>query len=416
MPRQLHLNVNILNAGVFGGSWRFPGTDGTASYTIEHYTSIAAKAEAAKLDAVFLADSPLLDPSVRHRPGNNLEPSVVLARIAAETERIGLIGTLSSSYNDPVELARRLGDLDYVSGGRYGWNVVTTAGPLAARNFGRTGEPEHARRYERAAEFTEAVVADWASRTALVSPQGRPVVVQAGGSSDGRRLASRVAEVVFSADIDLDHARSFRTELREGAVRHGRNADDLVVLPGLSTVIGSTEAEANARRALLDELLPDAYARGRLSGQLGFSLEGLADDEPIPAELLVDPDEAGGSQSFYRVVKAIIDRENPTLGQLLKKLSGGGGHRIVTGTPEQIADDIEAWFRAGAADGFNVMPDVLPSGFDDFADQVVPELRRRGLFREDYAGSTLRSHLGLGLPAAPADANRSVPALEVASS
>ncbi|MDQ7905121.1 LLM class flavin-dependent oxidoreductase [Phytohabitans sp. ZYX-F-186] len=413
MPRQLHINVNILNAGVFGGSWRFPGTDGTASYTVEHYTAIAEKAERAKLDAVFLADGPSLDPSTRHRTGNNLEPTTVLARIAARTERIGLIATLSSSYNDPVELTRRLGDLDHVSGGRFGWNVVTTAGPVAARNFGRGGEPEHALRYQRAAAFTEQVVAAWAARTTHTSPQGRPVVVQAGGSTDGRRLASRVGEVIFSADQDLDHARAFRTGIRDGAVAFGRRPEEVVVLPGLSTVVGSTTAEARARRELLDELLPDAYARGRLAGQLGISLDGLSDDEPIPAELLVDPDEAGGSQTFYRVVKAIIDREKPTLGQLLKRLSGGGGHRIVVGTPEQIADDIETWFRAGAADGFNVMPDVLPSGFDDFADHVIPELRRRGLFRTDYTGTTLRDHLGLGLPPAPAGGRLPLPRLEV---
>ncbi|WP_190815184.1 LLM class flavin-dependent oxidoreductase [Saccharopolyspora pogona] len=405
MSRQLHINVNILNAGVFGGSWRFPNTDGTASYRIEHYTSIAKKAEEAKLDAVFLADSPLLDPSIKHRTGNNLEPTTVLARIAAQTERIGLIGTLSSSYNDPAELARRLADLDHVSGGRIGWNVVTTAGPVAARNFGRTSEPEHASRYRRAAEFTERVIADWAGRTQFASPQGRPVVVQAGGSSDGRRLASRVAEVIFSADQDLDHARAFRTEIRNGAAEFGRSPEEIVVLPGLSTVVGSTEAEAKARRELLDDILPDAYARNRLASQLGISLDGLRDDEPIPAELLIHPDEAGGSQSFYRVVKEIIDRERPTLGRLLKKLSGGGGHRILVGTPEQIADDVETWFRAGAADGFNVMPDVLPSGFDDFADHVIPELQRRGLFRTEYDGMTLREHLGLGLPAVPAAAH-----------
>ncbi|AFA71212.1 putative nitrilotriacetate monooxygenase component A [Gordonia polyisoprenivorans VH2] len=398
MTRQLHLNVNILNAGVFGGSWRFPNTDGLSAYRIEHYTSIAHKAEQARLDAVFLADGPLLDPSIRHRTGNNFEPTSVLARIAAQTENIGLIGTLSSSYNDPDELARRLGDLDYLSGGRFGWNVVTTAGPVAARNFGRDAEPDHALRYQRAADFVDRVVAAWSERTRLVSPQGRPVVVQAGGSSDGKRLAARVGEVIFSADQDIDSARAFRTELRDGAASFGRNPEEIVILPGLSTVLGSTEAEALERRETLDNLLPDAYARQRLSGQLGFSVEGLDDAEPIPRELLVDPDEAGGSQTFYRVVREIIDRENPTLGQLLKKLSGGGGHRIVVGTPEQIADDIERWFRAGAADGFNVMPDVLPSGFDDFADHLVPELQRRGLFRMDYESDTLRGHLGLPVP------------------
>lgn len=399
MTDQLHLNVNILNAGVFGGSWRFPGTDGLASYGIDHYTSIAKKAEEATLDAVFLADGPSLDPSIRHRTGNNLEPTTVLARIAAQTERIGLIGTLSSSYNDPDEIARRLGDLDYVSGGRFGWNVVTTAGAIAARNFGRDAEPEHALRYRRAEHLVARVVTSWDGRTELRSPQGRPVIVQAGGSSDGKRLASRVGEVIFSAEQDIEKARAFRAEIRSGAAEFGRNPQEVVVLPGLSTVLGSTEAEARQRRETLDELLPDAYARERLSGQLGFSLDGLSDTEPIPADLLRDPDEAGGSQTFYRVILGIIDREQPTLGQLLKKLSGGGGHRIVVGTPEQVADDIERWFRFGAADGFNVMPDVLPSGFDDFADHLVPELRRRGLFRTEYGSSTLRGHLGIDVPA-----------------
>ena len=401
MTRQLHLNVNILNAGVFGGSWRFPGTDGLAAYTIEHYTSIARKAEAAKLDAVFLADGPVLDPAIKHRPGNSFEPTTVLARVAAQTEQIGLIATLSSSYNDPIELARRLGDLDYVSGGRFGWNVVTTAGGVAAANFGRSGEPDHALRYRRAAEFVERVIATWADRDQLVSPQGRPVVVQAGGSTDGKRLASRVGEVIFSAEQDIEKARLFRTELRAGAADFGRNPDEIVVLPGISTVLGSTEAEARARREVLDDLLPDAYARGRLSGQLGINVDDLPDDRPIPLELLPEPEAAGGSQTFYRVVRDIIVRDNPTLRQLLKTLSGGGGHRIVVGTPEQIADDIQTWFRSGAADGFNVMPDVLPSGFDDFADHVVPELQRRGLFRRDYEGSTLRGHLGLGIPEVP---------------
>ena len=167
------------------------------------------------------------------------------------------------------------------------------------------------------------------------------MIVQAGGSTDGKRLAARVGEVIFSAEQDLDKARAFRTELRAGAQAFGRHPDEIVVLPGLSTVLGSTEAEARERRELLDEVLPDAYARGRLSGQLGISLDGLPDDEPIPLELLPDPDVAGGSQTFYRVVRDIIVDEQPTLRQLLKKLSGGGGHRIVVGTPEQVADDIE---------------------------------------------------------------------------
>ncbi|MGO3362401.1 MAG: LLM class flavin-dependent oxidoreductase [Corynebacterium sp.] len=395
---QLHINVNILNSGIFAGAWRFPGTDPLASFTVEHYVDIAKKAEEAKLDAVFLADGPVLEANIRHRPGNNLEPTTVLARIAAETSRIGLIGTLSSSYNDTGELARRLGDLDVISGGRFGWNVVTTAGPVAAANFGREGEPDHARRYERAARVVGQVTGQWDARRTHRSPQGRPVIVQAGGSTDGKKLASRVAEVVFSADQHIDSARAFRRELRAGAASHGRSPDSIVILPGLSTVIGSTEAEARERREILDDILPDAYARARLSGQLGVDVNDLHDDEPIPREILTPPDAAGGSQTFYRMVHDIIVREDPTLRQLLRTLAGSNGHRIITGTPEQIADDIEHWFRTGAADGFNIMPDVLPSGFTDLADQLIPELQRRGLFRTDYADTTLRSHLGLPVP------------------
>lgn len=397
-PRHLHLCVNAINAGVFGGAWRRPGTDPLAAYTIEHYARIARKAEEGRLDAVFFADAMVHDPNPRWRPANNVEPTVVLARIAAQTERIGLVATLSSSYNDPVELSRRLGDLDYVSGGRFGWNVVTTAGAVAARNFGRDAEPDHGLRYERAAEFTAQVVAGWASREAFASPQGRPVIVQAGGSTNGKRLASRIGEVVFSGAQQMTAARAFRDEIRDGAVGFGRCADDVVVLPGLSTVVGSTEAEAKARREQLDELLPAAYARGRLEGQLGLSLADVADDEPIPTELLVEPEAAGGTQTLYRILRDIIETERPTLGELLRRLGGGMGHRIVAGSPQQIADDIERWFRAGAADGFNVMPDHLPSGLDDFVDHVVPELRRRGLFRREYDGATLRDHLGLGVP------------------
>lgn len=401
MTSRMHININILNSGVFGGAWRLPGTDPLAAYGIEHYTSIARKCEAAALDAVFLADGPVIEPIIRHRPGNNLEPTTVMARIAAQTERIGLIGTLSSSYNDPTELARRVGDLDYLSGGRVGWNVVTTAGVPAARNFGRDAEPDHALRYRRAGDFTERVVAQWAERQQLISPQGRPVVVQAGGSSDGKRLASRVGEVIFSGAQDIDDAKAFRDEIRAGATQFGRRPEDIVILPGLSTVIGSTEEEARRRREQLDDLLPLAYGRTRLAGQLGFSLDDFDLDEQIPQDRLVDPDKARGTQTFYRIVVKIIEQEQPTLRQLLRRLSGSNGHRIAVGTPTQIADNMEHWFRYGAADGFNVMPDVLPSGLDPFLDEVVPELQRRGLFRTEYEASTLRGYLGFSTPPAP---------------
>jgi len=397
MGAQLHLNVNILNAGVFGGSWRHPENPPLSSWTPEHYVRVARAAEAARLDAVFLADGPVLEGNLEHRPGNSIEPSVNLAHLSAVTERIGLVATLSSSYNDAAEIAHRLLGLDEVSGGRFGWNVVTTAGAAAARNFGRTAEPAHAARYGRAADVVSAVVRAWDD--AGTSPQERPVVVQAGGSTDGLELAGRFGEVIFSASQTLEEGVAFRAAVRATAQRHGRRPDDVVVLPGVSTVIGSTHEEAARRRALHDELLPWPYATARLSGQLGLDVAAYDPDEPVPLDLLPEPDDAGGSQTFYRLVLGVVQREHPTFRELVRHLGGGSGHRIVVGTPQDVADDLERWFRAGAADGFNVMPDVLPSGFDAFAEQVVPILRDRGLFRHDYTGSTLRDHLGL--PARP---------------
>lgn len=442
MARQVHLNVNILNLGVFGGSWRFPGTDPFASFGIEHYVNIARKAEEATLDAVFLADGPVLGEDIRYRPFNSLEPTVVLTAIAAATSNIGLIGTLSSSYNDPYDVARRLATLDVLSEGRSGFNVVTTAGVAAARNFGLTEEPDHGDRYRRAAEFVEvvrtlwnswepdALVGDRSSHTfvdtskihdaAFVgeyfqvagalnvprSPQGEPVVVQAGASKDGRALAARVGEVVFSAAQTIDEARDYYQDVKRRAAALGRDPSQVVILPGLSTVIGSTEKEAKERRELLDELVPPQYALDRLAGQLGVPAEALQLDGPLPWDLLRDPDSAGGSQTFYRIAIGLARRENLTVRQLLRRLGGGAGHRIVVGTPEQIADSILEWVDVGIADGFNLMPDVLPSGFDDFADHVVPELRRRKRFRTEYAGSTLRENLGLSVPSFARSARR----------
>ncbi|OZC48211.1 LLM class flavin-dependent oxidoreductase [Rhodococcus sp. RS1C4] len=434
MTRRIHLNVNILNSGVFGGSWRFPGTDPFTAFGLDHYVGIAKKAEAATLDAVFLADGPVLAEDVRYRTFNSLEPTVVLAAVAASTSHIGLIGTLSSSYNDPYDVARRLATLDRLSGGRSGFNVVTTAGAAAARNFGCADEPEHGERYRRAAEFVDVVRTLWNSwaEDALVgdrdthrfvdtskirdahydgtyfqvegalnvprSPQGEPVLVQAGASKDGRELAARVGEVIFTASQTIPEAREYYQDVKRRAAGLGRDPGQVVILPGLSTVVGSTEKEAQERRELLDELVPPAYALGRLAGQLGVPADSLDLDGHLPWDLLKDPDEAGGSQTFYRIALGLAQRENLTVRALLKRLGGGAGHRIVTGTPEQIADDIIEWVDAGVADGFNLMPDVLPSGFDDFADHVVPELRRRGRFRTEYTGSTLRENLGLRVP------------------
>ncbi|MEU6190527.1 LLM class flavin-dependent oxidoreductase [Nocardia sp. NPDC047038] len=432
--RQVHLNVNILNAGVFGGSWRFPGTDPVASFGLDHYVRIARRAEEARFDAVFLADGPAIREDIRYRPFNSLEPSVILAAVAAATSRIGLIATLSSSYNHPYDVARRFASLDLLSGGRSGWNVVTTAGADAARNFGFDEEPEHGARYQRAAEFVAVVRALWNSWEpgALVgdksahrfadpdkihpvdhrgthfrvagplnvprSPQGEPVVVQAGASSDGRGLAARVGEVIFTAAQTEQEAGEYYRDVKSRAVALGRRAEDVLILPGLSTVLGSTEREAAQRRELLDELVPPDYALNRLAAQLGVDREALRLDAPLPWHLLPEPDRAGGSQTFYKIALGLARRDKLTVRQLLRELGGGAGHRIVTGTPEQIADAIVDWVDKGIADGFNLMPDVLPDGFDDFVDGVVPILRRRGVLRTEYETTTLRGHLGLPVP------------------
>lgn len=432
MPsRQLHLNVNILHSGFYGSAWRFPGSDPAAFIDVQHYVKIAQTAERGTFDAVFLADTPSFGERPEYRPYQALEPTIVLATVAAATERIGLIATASTTYNDPFNLARRFATLDLASHGRVGWNVVTTADANASRNFGEDTVTAHANRYHRAAEFTDVVKALWDSWEdgALVgdkasgqfidldavhavnhrgpqfsvrgpltvprSPQGRPVIIQAGGSDDGRTLAAQHAEAIFSVATSLAEAVAFAHDVRARAAQYGRRADEIVFLPGLATVIASTEAEAIRREEELWSLIPGDYSLVRLAGLLQTDPASLDLDAPLPNTLHFPVD---GSQSFFLATLSIARRDRLTVRQLLRKLGGGTGHRLLIGTPEAVADDIETWFQAGAADGFNLMPDVLPDGLDIFVDQVVPILRRRGLFRQAYEGTTLRDHFGLARP------------------
>lgn len=428
--RELHLNVNILNAGFAGAAWRAPGSDPGAFVDVQHYVRIAQIAERGTLDAIFLADVPAFADRPEHRPYQALEPTIVLATAAAATENIGLIGTASSTYNDPYNIARRFATLDLASGGRVGWNVVTTADPTASRNFGADNVTAHATRYERAAEFTQVVKDLWDSweDDALVgdkatgqfidrskvhaidhvgahfrvsgplnvprSPQGRPVLVQAGGSRDGIALAARHAEAIFSVAQTIEEGLEFAQTVRTQARAFGRNGDDIVILPGLGTTIGSTEAEARRRDEELWELIPADYGLQRLAGILKVRADALDLDAPLPAL----PVPADGMQTFFLSAVALAQRERFTVRQLLRQLNGSTGHRRIVGTPEQIADDIERWFTSGAADGFNLMPDVLPDGIEVFVDHVVPLLRKRGLFRTAYEGRTLRSRFGLPRP------------------
>lgn len=428
--RELHLNVNLLHSGVYASAWRQPDSDPGACFDVGHYVNVAKIAERGKFDAIFLADTPAITDRIDYRPFQSLEPTIVLATVAAATSHVGLIATASTTYNEPYNIARRFATLDHASGGRIGWNAVTTADAAAGRNFGLPAVLEHKTRYDRAKEFADVVHALWDSweDDAFIgdkasarfvdmskvhpishrgrfysvdgplnlprSPQGRPVTVQAGGSSDGRDLAAAQADAVFTLAQSIEEGVAYARDLRARAIAYGRASDAIVIPPGLATVIGSTEAEARRRQDELWELVPIEYSLSRLANTLQVSPDRLALDEPLP-DL---PLPANANQTMFQGTVNIARRGNLTVRQLLKALGGGVGHRIIVGTPEAIADDIETWFRAGAADGFNLMPDVLPTGLKVFVDEIVPLLQQRGIFRSDYQGSTLRDHLGLARP------------------
>jgi FMN-dependent oxidoreductase (nitrilotriacetate monooxygenase family) len=439
--RQLHLNVNLLHSGTYASAWRLPDSDPHAGFDVAHYVRVAQIAERGKLDAIFLADTPAITDRIEYRPFMSLEPSIVLATVAASTKYVGLIATASTTYNEPYNIARRFATLDHASGGRSGWNAVTTADPASSRNFGLPAVLEHKARYDRAKEFTDVVHALWDSweddafvgdktnarfvDTSKVhpigyrgahfsvagplnvprSPQGRPVTVQAGGSSDGRDFAASHAEAVFTLAQTIDDGVAYARDLRTRAAAYGRSGDSIVILPGLTAILGSTEAEAKRRQDELWELVPIEYSLARLASTLQIDPGLLELDKSLPDPL---PLPANANHTMFQGTVALARRGNLTVRQLLRALGGGVGHRIIIGTPEQVADDIESWFKAGAADGFNLMPDVFPSGLEAFVDTVVPILQQRGLFRTEYSGSTLRDHFGLARP--PSRFAKSAPA------
>jgi N-acetyl-S-(2-succino)cysteine monooxygenase len=431
--RQLHLNAFLMPLGHHEAAWRLPESDPTAAWKLSHYIELAQIAERGKFDSIFFADGPSLQGDVRHRPSGWLDPITLLAAIAGATSRIGLIATASTTYNEPYNLARKYASIDHLSGGRAGWNIVTTAGVDAAQNFGLDDVPAHRDRYERAAEFVDValklwdsweddfLVADKASgefarpdkihridhrgkhfrvRGPLnvpPSPQRHPLLVQAGSSDDGKAFAARYAEAVFTAQPTLEEGQSFYADLKRQAVALGRSADSLLVLPGLVPVVGSTEAEAKAREDELSQLQVIAYGLRQLSQFSGreFGEDDL--DRPVPDFGPIHKIE--GHQSRVQLIVDLARREHLTIRQLLVRLGGGRGHRTFAGTPEQIANTIVEWFTSGAADGFNVMAPVLPSHLALFVEHVVPLLQKRGLFRSEYTASTLRGHYGLSRPA-----------------
>lgn len=405
--RRMVLGLNVLGVGQRPAAWQHPDLAATAFVDREHWVRVAQEAEHGGLDALFLADQPwLADPG--GRPSGALEPTVLLAAIAARTERLGLVATLSSTYNDPAELAARLLTLDHLSGGRAGWNVVTTASPVVGANFGIVDDLDRDSRYRRAHAVVDAVERLWAGEavhepalgvdSALrlpTSPQGRPALVQAGGSAAGRRLAGEHADAVFTAEMTLSAALEHYRVVKEHAARAGRRPAEVVVLPGFALVIASTEREAIARFDEWEARGPADYTLDRLSGILGIDAAALDLDAPLPAEIGEVPDDPASfpaSLSFRATTVRFARERGLTVRELLRAY-GGYGHPIIIGTPERVADTLSEWFLAGAADGFNLMPDVLPEGLTVLVDEVLPLLRARGLFREEYEAPTLRGRL-----------------------
>jgi FMN-dependent oxidoreductase (nitrilotriacetate monooxygenase family) len=428
--RQLHLNLSLLIPGHYRSAWRLEDHDPLGVFTFEHYVRTARLAERGTLDAVFIGDSPALSSDVARDPQTAFDPLILLTALAGVTEHVGLLGTASTTYNSPYNLARRFLSLDHLSRGRAGWNAVTSIAPSAAGNFGRADAPELEERYERAGEFLDVVTRLWTSwecdaivgnqhegrfvdlnkvhspnfqgeylqvrgpLTLPQSPQGQPLVVVSGGSAPGLALAARFADLVFTPQQDFTAARKFRSSLRASAHDLGRSTFPLVS-PGLIVVIGSTQAEAEARRDELEATIIVEDALDRLAASFGVAASELKLDKPIPASVLAAPSKDVSSQGFLRAALSVPDVADITVRQLILRFAGGPGHGKVVGTPEQVADHIGAWFHAEACDGFTLLPGDVAVDAELIVDHVVPLLRRRGLFRSEYEPGTLRSRYGL---------------------
>lgn len=430
----LRLGAFLFSVGHHIGAWRHPDVDPSDALSFEPILRSVRAAEAAGFDAVFFADNvglPGASPEVLSRGPQAYywEPLTLLAALATQTTRIGLIATVSATYMPPYHLARKFASLDHLSNGRVGWNLVTSGSDAKARNFGLDHQLAHAERYARAREYVDVVRGLWDTWEDDAHPldvanqrffdptkvrplnhvgkyfsvegplqsgrpiQGHPVIVQAGSSDDGIDLAAATAEVVFTAQQDIDDARAFARRLKSEAVRHGRAPDSLLVMPGLMPIVASTEAAARARFDELQELLDPKMSLRLLSGFLGVDATGFDLDAPLPALPKTE-----GWQSRQDLFASLSEREGLTVRELLERVTPARGHKVVVGTPVQVVDLMQTWFETGAADGFNIMPATLPAGLQTFNALVVPELRRRGLLSESHPG-TLRQRLGLRRPA-----------------
>ena len=432
--RPLHFNAFVYPNGYHESAWRVVDDDVRGVLGLPYYAEIGSIAERGLMDSIFLADDIAIpEYRVTHLPQVWFDPIAVLSALAALTERIGLVGTGSTTYSKPWDLARRFATLDHLSGGRAGWNIVTTNSPLVAANFGEAAHPVHADRYARAHEFVDvvqrvwdgweddALVGDrergvWADRTKLHpprfrgehydvegllpfprSPQGWPVLAQAGQSAAGIGLAARYAEMVFSGPPSLEAAIAFRTELHAQAAAAGRDPGQVLVLPGLMVTLGGTEAEAQAKARALEDVVSTEFRWQNALHITGHDPDGFDPDVPLPPELYDGrPAPSSGAERFYAAARAQPD---VPLRELAQQLTQGAAQVQFAGTPEQLADYIVAWQDAGAVDGFTIMGSTLPYELAAFADHVVPILQARGRFRTEYAGDTLREHLGLVRPA-----------------
>jgi FMN-dependent oxidoreductase (nitrilotriacetate monooxygenase family) len=433
--KMMKLGLFFEGGGHHIAAWRDPDVDPHARQTFEHFAEIARTAERGKFDLLFTADTYAtfgaddVETWSHTTAASRLEPLTLLGALSVVTEKIGLVATMTSTYFEPFHVARFFASLDQISKGRAGWNLVTSLAAAEALNFNRETHVSHADRYDRAREFARVVLGLWDSweddaiiadkesglffnpdklhflnhkgkhfsvRGPLMvqrSQQGHPVIVQAGQSDDGRDLAAETAEVIFTVQQDLGAAKEFYADIRKRAAAYGRSPDSIKVMPGLMTVIGDTREEAQAKYDRLQSLILPVVGIRILSAYFGMDMSKFPLDGPVP-----EPEHKGAEIGRLKVMVDLARRENLTVRQLYMRVVGQRAHRTVCGTPADIADAMEEWFTAGACDGFNVLPLTFPDGLNDLVDRVVPELQRRGLFRTEYEGNTLRENLGLPRP------------------
>ena len=430
MPRQIKLGLSMRYLGYHDAAWRHPEVDPDASSSYAHFLHCTQQAERGKFDMVFFADGIGVranddPPGNLERSNRNveLEPLTLLSALAPMTKHIGLVTTASTTYNEPYHIARKFGSLDQISGGRAGWNVVTSWSQQEAWNFSRDAHLDYDTRYERAAEFVEVVTGLWDSweedaflhdkasgrfydpaklhtlhhkgkhfavrgpLSVKRTPQGRPIIVQAGAAEQGRAIAAEHADVVYSSALEIEAAQTYYADLKARVAKAGRNPAHLLIMPALVPIVGRTRMEAEDKFDVLQRLIDPVVGLGMIYNQMG-DLSGYDVDGPVPEP--VNAPVRSLAYKWWEKAKA----ENMTIRQLYTEHAGGGGYRII-GTAADVADGIEAWTENAAADGFNLTPTHLPHGIDDFVQFVTPELQRRGLARTEYTGTTLRENLGL---------------------